>query len=195
MERVTCADDSGCVLLTWGGNEFWPGFIGTVAVTFDLNIKHTKYIKMHTRLVQTIMGGMIWQQCSYHIYLNKRWHSLTSHPICYLKLETNDHIKYLVTLILKLVINIMMWATTAIKMEINECSLRWQFSVLSQQSCEWNSVKHNMPFLTRRLRKFLDIFFKVRHPVALSYNYYINKQSTQLIVYKLMQHISICKRS
>jgi hypothetical protein len=36
VERVTCADDSGCVLLTWGGEGFWTGFVGTVAVTFDL---------------------------------------------------------------------------------------------------------------------------------------------------------------
>ena len=36
-------------------------------------------------------------------------------------------------------------------------------------------------------------FLGVRHHVTLSYNYYVNKQSTQLSIYHLMQHVRLLK--
>jgi hypothetical protein len=45
-------------------------------------------------------------------------------------------------------------------------------------------------------REFSKTFdFEDIHPVVLSYNYYINIQSTQLIIYRSMQHVLTFKKS
>jgi len=45
------------------------------------------------------------------------------------------------------------------------------------------------------IRLIVDLItnYEVRHPFVLSYNYYENKQSTQLSIYRLIQDVSTFK--
>ena len=45
-----------------------------------------------------------------------------------------------------------------------------------------------------RFKIFILFFFRLDIPIVLSYNYYVNKQSTQLRIYRLVRHVSNFKK-